>query len=493
MHSVGGRCAFVSFIIAAVCLSALLITPDTVDARVRLEGYYETEAVAESNNSLQEGDRWVFNPMKHLYEFKFGANPHRNLDLWTKFNSDNNNIDRNLHVRRFWLIEGHLRAHGEGWEAFAFTKEDRYWMANVLSHFFTWADGSRLRTGDNMGIRLDRWHPSGLHATVIYSDFTGTQEPAEDAKIVKLDRYWEKQKLFVAGYWLRKDWNGRTSEGDVLYNDDEYNQVLGLDMRWNHGFEWAMQLGHSTIPGQRIYGAHDNAWAFATEIRNLLVGPFQLVLSHRNYGKEFFNYLSGALDAGGQQGRRYYNGEILYGFPLRAVTTKIRYEHYDQDPIGTVREQSVDQVYTEIYVEFIHGFASRVYYEKSDNLDGRWKHFFGEMSVENFLAKLKAQFKIRNLGTKYEEIVYGIDLGFKLSDRFKANLRALTSDDRRTVLARQSLWAQAIYHVGDQMELTFDYGPSWHGDNDLTNDGDFAGNSSADVTHRFALRMKAWW
>jgi hypothetical protein len=175
------------------------------------------------------------------------------------------------------------------------------------------------------------------------------------------------------------------------------------------------------------------------------------------------------------------------------VTTKVRYEHYHQDPIGTVREQSVDQVYTEMYIEWLHGFATRSYFEKTDNIDGRWKHFFGELLVENSLAKLKTQFKVRNLNTPYEEVLYGIDLGFKLSDRFKANLRALTSDHRLTVMSRQSLWAQVIYHVGDQMELTFDYGPSWHGDNDLTNDGDFAGNQTADITNRFALRLRAWW
>jgi len=322
-------------------------------------------------------------------------------------------------------------------------------------------------------------------------DFFAPQ--AEDAKVVKVDRHLEKQSLFVAGYWLRKDWNGRTDEGDVVYDDDQYNQVIGMDMRLSRRFEWAMQLGHSTLAGRRVYGVHDESWAFATELRNLMFGPFQLVLSHRNYGKQFFNYMSGALDAGGQQGRRYYNAEVLYGFPTRAVTTSIRYEHYDQDQVGTVRRQSVDRIFSEVYVEFIHGFAGRAYYEKTDNIDGRWKHFFGELSVENFLAKLKAQFKIQNLDTQWEQTLYGIDLGFKLSNKFKTNLRALMSDDKRTVLSRQSLWAQAIYHVGDQMELTFDYGPSWHGDNDLTNDGDFAGSETADVTHRFALKVRAWW
>ncbi|MCK4546734.1 MAG: hypothetical protein KAW17_04745 [Candidatus Eisenbacteria sp.] len=481
---------------AVVCLglTCFLPTVDDACARARLEGYYETEAVAENDNSLQEGSRWIFNPMRHLYEFKFSANPHRRFDIWTKFNGDNNNVDRNLHVRRFWLIEGHARVFGDGWEAIAFTKEDRYWMANVLSHFFTWADGSRLRTGDNMGIRLQRWNWwHGLNATVIYSDFSGNVEPAEDGKIVKIDRYWEKQKLFLAGYWVRKDWNERTADGEVEYDSADNNQVFGLDIRWNRGFEWAMQLGHSEIPGDRVWGTSDNSWAFATEIRNLRAGPFQLKLSHRNYGKEFFNYLSGALDAGGQQGRRYYNGEFLYGLPNLAVTTRVSYEHYDQDQVGTTRDQSVDNVFGEVYVEWIHGFASRVYYQKTDNIDGRWKHLFGEFLVENFLAKLKAQFKIRNMDTRYEEILYGIDLGFKLSDKFKANVRAMTSDHRKTVLARQSLWAQGIYHVGDQMELTFDYGPSWHGDNDLVNDGSFAGSQDADITHRFAMKLRAWW
>jgi hypothetical protein len=175
------------------------------------------------------------------------------------------------------------------------------------------------------------------------------------------------------------------------------------------------------------------------------------------------------------------------------VTTRIWYEHYDQDEVGTVRKQSVDHVFSEIYVEFIHGFAGRVFYDKTDNIDGRWKNFFGELSVENFLAKLKAQFKRVNLGTQWEQTLYGVDLGFKFSDKFKMNLRALTSDDRWAVLGRQSLWAQGIYFVGDQMELTFDYGPSWHGDNDLTNDDSFVGDHGADVTHRFSLRLRAWW
>lgn len=463
-----------------------------MSAKSRLEGYYETEAVLESDNSIQEGDRWVFNPMRHLYEFKFSSSPGGRFDLWTKFNSDNNNLDRTAHVRRFWLIEGHATMRGKNWEATAFTKEDRYWLANVLSHFFTWVDGGKLRTGDNAGIRLDHWNLGGFHSTLIYTDYTGNTEPTEDAKVLKIDRLWEKQKFYVAGYYARKDWND-AGDGDPYNNDDDYNKIFGMDMRWTRSWTWAMQLGHSSVPGDRLYGINDESWAFGTELRNLRVGPLQLLLSHRNYGKEFFNYMSGALDAGQQQGRRYYNGEILYGFPTRAVTTRISYEHYDQDQVGTVREQSVDHVFSEIYVEFIHGFAGRVFYDKTDNLDGRWKNFFGELSVENFLAKLKAQFKIVNLGTQWEQTLYGVDLGFKFSDKFKMNLRALTSDDKWAVLGRQSLWAQGIYYVGDQMELTFDYGPSWHGDNDLTNDDSFVGDHAADVTHRFSLRLRAWW
>ena len=59
----GSLCAAV---LAAVPMLWMLLHPDAADARVRLENYYETEAVAENDNSLQRGTRWVIHPVKHL-------------------------------------------------------------------------------------------------------------------------------------------------------------------------------------------------------------------------------------------------------------------------------------------------------------------------------------------------------------------------------------------------------------------------------------------
>jgi hypothetical protein len=92
-----------------------------------------------------------------------------------------------------------------------------------------------------------------------------------------------------------------------------------------------------------------------------------------------------------------------------------------------------------------------------------YRDIFAELSVENFLAKVRLQYRLHDYGTFRESSAYGFDMNVNITDRLKGYLRMLDAQD--TVESRQTAFAQLKYDLGFGAEFYFEYGDAGQSDN----------------------------
>ena len=192
-----------------------------------------------------------------------------------------------------------------------------------------------------------------------------------------------------------------------------------------------------------------------------------------------------------------------YLIPKRAITFVLNYSYNQKivpDTISvfthSIQLKEIYDVsttlYSEVYLEFINGFKGKIAFNKSDNnwQGALYKHydFFTELSVENSLAKLLAQFKIKDLGEVWEKHITGLELSVNLADRWKFFTRGMIINDM--VGSRYSFFTEIQYRTGGNSELYLQYGPSNWGQYGLVNDDGFT--SSGVMTKEVKLILKGW-
>ena len=116
---------------------------------------------------------------------------------------------------------------------------------------------------------------------------------------------------------------------------------------------------------------------------------------------------------------------------------------------------------------------------------------FGEVSVENALAKVKGQVRFKDIGTDYRLVATGIELNANLTDDLKLYARAIEVAERYE--SRQTAFVQLRYERFRPAEIFIEFGNSGDSDNDLTNDDDFVNESaSGGVDKQFKLFVKVF-
>ena len=152
----------------------------------------------------------------------------------------------------------------------------------------------------------------------------------------------------------------------------------------------------------------------------------------------------------------------------------------------------ITNLYTEIYIEFINGFKGKVSFNKKDEFwQGQYyKHYdiLSELSVENYLAKLLAQYKIKDFGEIWEKQITGVELSVNLTEQWKFFTRGMVVNDR--VGSRYSFFTEFQYRTSGNTELYLQYGPNYLGQYGLTNDDGFA--SSGSMIKEFKIILKGW-
>ena len=108
--------------------------------------------------------------------------------------------------------------------------------------------------------------------------------------------------------------------------------------------------------------------------------------------------------------------------------------------------------------------------------------------MENSLAKLLGQFKIKDLGETWEKHIAGIELSVNLTEKWRCCTRGIIAEDR--VGSRFSIFTELQYRMSGNTELYLQYGPNYWGLYGLVNDDGFA--SSGMMNKEVKLILKGW-
>jgi len=483
-------------------LLILFILSSIALGSINMEGFYESQFGKTYESDAFEWNMW--DPNFYLETRLYGS-PIENSDYYIKFYADKDyeRSEQPLAV----LSEGHIGFRqdndGSGFSTILFTRESKHY----------WADGSMLgivntgsvnNDGNGQGARLDFWHKYNGSMTYVFSDFS--QGAGDDIHLLRYRQSLFKNKVNAGLFFQRKYYSSAELE--------DYNQVLANDIKVSLGrYYITTEFAVSDVPSDSTITALSNHYrsndflksniAIKSEIRGLRVGSVKsgywfLTPGFFSYGDTYRNYM------GDNQSNTYgYWLNSYYLVPQRAITLVLNYSQYTKMVPDTISvfsdslylEESFDpstRLYSEMYIEFVNGFKGKIAFDKKDE---RWqgnlyKHYdlFAELSVENSLAKLLAQYKIKDLGEIWEKQIAGIELSVNLADKWRVFTRGMIINDR--VGSRYSIFTELQYRTEGNAELYLQYGPSYWGQYGLVNDDGFV--SSGTMKKEIKLIIKGW-
>lgn len=497
------------FILLFCVLGGLLL------AQIKLEGYLEGSFGKTYDNDIYEWNTW--DPNFYL-ESRIIANPVANSEMYLKFYSDKDNdyYRYDSFNSEAVFTEGHIsyrqEGNNKGFSATLFSRESgHYWTdGSLLGLVYT---GSVNNDGNGQGVRFDVWHPYNGSMTYVFSDFS--QGAGDDIHLFRYRQSLHNDKIKTGLFLQQKNF----SSGKA----DEYNRIIASDLSWQFGrYFFNGELAISNDPSNKELEELNNKYeeggisdilkrnfAAKMEFSGLRVGTsgwgyWFFKPGVYNYGTTYRNYMG--------ENKSNEHGFWLnsyYLLPKRAVTLTVNYSAYEKivpDTMQVIASVDSGQViykddkiynptttlYSEIYVEFVKGFKGKFAFTKTDD---KWqgvlyKHYdlFSELSVENRLAKLLTQFKIKDLNETSEKQIAGIELSVNLSDRWKLFARGMIANDR--VGSRHSIFGEVQYRLGGNTEVYLQYGPSWWGQYGLVNDDSFA--SGGEMQKEIKLIIKGW-
>ena len=528
-----------------IIIAILAMSAGQAGAVNKLEGYYEMEA------SIQKTDQhWKFGPPggegmpKHYVEFKYLSWPYTNLESFFKLRATSNRDDNltpesEFKNPAFIGAEGHLKLNGENWESFLFYRQNRFWIHDDL--ILNLVDQNKLKNDNwgpqSSGIRLDFWDRDlwkihGLGGTVIYSDDGGTFSwnanenfpDGTDSFILRLRKNSFNERLRVGTMYLRKDWTNtgiKLEDERQHYLNSSYNHVLSWDLSlyprnlMRNGTRlgplnidnssWIIQYAVSHDPYQIETDdtrSDRDKDAFSIEVRNIRISDLTMHAWYNDFGINFRDYMSYRFDEGNEYNRRQYHIEGFYLFPKKAITATISYDYYERKEIVKGEEtgnlRPTYNFYSELYVEFIKGFKGKIGYNRWHGFDGSaevfdfftYPNIFAELSVENKLAKVRMQGRIRDFNTFREVYAYGFDMEFNATGRLKGYFRLLNVNEKTE--ARATVFAQIRYDIGYGAECFLEYGAPWDSDHLVNTDGFVNEGSGTRLNNMTKLFLKLY-
>ncbi len=448
--------------------------------------------------------------------------------------------------------EGHIKLRQQKYEAFLFYRQSRFYIND--EPLLRLVDDGRLKNDDwgpkAQGVRFDFWETDlgikNMGGTAIVSDNGGTfsiSRPVmtiegiplvndegdtitegvdipngDDHKIFRLRHKAWDGRVESAVMYLRKDWTDTSQENwrDIL--SLMHNNVFSFDVAFSprnlvtsglrlgplnlEQSRWTTEMAWSQRPyDEYVFGAsRHRARAIAVEERDIHIWDFTIHSWYNDFGEDFRDFMSSRFDDGGEYNKIQKHAELIWLVPRKSVTTKLIWDSQRQrvvdQPGGGLRPST--EWYGELYMEFINGFKARFAYRNwhgydSDSAINDFKTYpdwFGEVSVENFLAKIRIQARIHDAGTFRQVTIYGFDMNVNLTERLKGYLRAMNVNEETE--ARHTVFAQLKYDLGWGAEFYFEYGDAGQSDNLVYTDWFVNEGSNANLTDRFKVLVKAW-
>jgi hypothetical protein len=524
----------------AVTMAAAAVAPAA--AATKVEGYYSIWAAAD-----QTDGNWRMGTPSHYAELKFLNTTGQNIESYARMyvnaNSDDSLTPYVEYYTPPWIsAEGHIKFRARNTETILFSRQNHFWIND--EPLFNLVNDGKVKNDNwgpqSQGVKFEFWDRKvpGLGdwgGLITYSDDGGTYNYGQgegdvldgvDSWIARLrHRSWD-DRLVGGLMYLRKDWTDTGAPDAGARLGYMYNAVYEADLAFfprelvDGGlrlgpidFEqsrWTLEYAVSETPYQERYsglGTGDNH-LFGAEVRDINIGDVILHGWYFDAGENFRDYMSSRWDDERRYNRVTKHAEGIWFVPRKAITAKVSYQHERlrvPDEIGFGLRPS-EEWYGELYVEFINGFKGRVAYKRWHGFDAdsdvnafaTYPDLFGEVSVENFLAKIRLQFRLHDYGTFRESTAYGFDMNVNITDRVKGYLRMLDAVD--SVESRQTAFAQLKYDLGFGAEFYFEYGDPGQSDNIVYTDW-FIGFVDPDASRtpgsrlfkdRLALSFRTW-
>ena len=464
-------------------------------AFTKLEGEYNFQV------DLRKQDRrWAWNfdsnsdDTWNATQFRLFSQPMPNVEAFVRFEADWNTGNNNQRRPQFQYREGHLRFRkdygGKGFDSYLFSRQDRFWVDNHLIQVVQ--GGPANDNGDAQGARVDLWGKSGANFTLIASDFASQSNPStgsqpglpvdtDDAYIGRLRREFFGGALRAGLTWNRK--NTRRAGAERITAE-----VWAADMRYRwHDIDFSLEYaeGQQRTDGEQYRSGSFDMSKFKfnrpsdglpsdavvkAEIRSVRLGNYKtgylnIAPSAWYLGPEYSNQLG---DGNSDEAGYYIN--TWYLIPGRAVTLTNNYLSYTK---RVDQSRHVTELYSEAYVEFVNGFTGKFFYRKRTTRDWRQDEqvvikdvtdnddVFAEMQVENRLAWMRVQFRIRDISTLFQKELASIETSVNVTESVKIYNRFTFGND--PARSRKGLFSELQYRPRHNLEVFLAYGPFWIG------------------------------
>jgi len=470
----------------------LVVTSSVSFAVTRLEGYTEVYTLVNGDSRV-----WHLENPQLLSELRLITSPYPNIEAFLKFQAYSNRWQGATWENLFFLREAHLKYRGNRIETYLFTGQDRFWFSepllNIVSNDVVKDDDWGPRA---QGIRLDFWDMWGFSGSAFYSErstgyrrpedicapyedcFEARDQSMDDYRAIRIKRSFVKDRLIIGGTYARKDFGQA---------EREYDEVVALDFEAALGeiFKSLSRLGRVSLiteAGRNISGwlGDRNPCGWKAELRDIWIGPFSMIASYYNYDDDF--YTLGLARGDIWDDNDYYGHyiQIDYRVPMKAINLK-GWRYRNKPHKLTSERQPFEETGGEIYIEFVHGFKGRVEYKRHVNKDGVWPNLIFEVSGENNLAKIKTQFRIKDIGTDYQIRIYGFEANANITEKWKFYTRLMSVEEKTE--SRETVFAQLRYTGWQSAEFFMEFG-DWGQSNDLVNTEWFISHENNQTTRR---------
>ncbi len=479
---------------------------------IKMEGYLEGQFGRTYDSDEYKWNMWDPN---YYIETRFFSSPLKNAEMFFKIYADNDkgtDTYKNSGRAEALLGEGHVQylyeKYGWGAKSVLFTRESgHYWTDGSMLGIVN--TGSVNNGGNGQGVRFDTWYPYGGSFTYVFSDFSSGE--GDDVHLMRYRQSLSERVRFGV-FYQRKNYS--------TAQENDYNEVAAVDFHAGMGrYILNTEFAWSDVPAEEDVQAQNDEYsgfndffksnvAAKAELMGFRIGTAKLgyILMKPgvwSYGDTYRNYM-------GEDHRNEYGYwlDTKYLVPNRAITITLNYSTWRNQVADTVYVTTLQDtmyvskpkevynpgtnLYSEMYIEFVKGFKGKVFFNKKDEETNNTleKHYdlFMELSVENRLAKLLTQFKIKDMGEDSEVQLTGVEVSVNLTDKWKFFMRGMIATD--DVGSRHSIFGEIQYRLSGNTELYLQYGPSWWGQYGLVNDDSFA--TGGDMQKEVKLILKGW-
>ncbi len=519
-------------LLTALLAVAVLAPPGPAPAATKMEGYYSIWTSSEKNDR-----NWRMHMPSHYAELKFLNTHSDGIESFVRMRVNaNSDDDRTIFAEYYtppWIAaEGHVKFRSNHTETLLFSRQNHFWIND--EPLFGLVNDWKLKNDNwgpqSQGVRFEFWEVPFLGldhwgGTVIYSDDGGTFDWGDgqiadgvDSWIVRLRNRGWSDRLVGGLMFLRKDWTNTSAPEDRDRYSWMTNMVWSADLAFfphdlvDMGLQlgpvnleqsrWTVESAWSATPyREHVYGGPtEESYLFGAEVRDINIDKLILHAWYFEFGENFRDYLSGRFDDNREFNRVQKHVEGIYFVPRKAITAKVSYDTFRKrvaDEVGGGLRPSTSW-YGELYIEFIKGFKGKVAYSRWHGYDSSseindfftYPGWFGEISVENFLAKIRLQGRVRDAGTFRQVTAFGFDMNVNITDKLKGYLRMLNVNEETE--ARHTMFAQLKYDLGFGAEFYFEYGDAGQSDNIVYTDWFVQEGNNDNLRDRLALSFRSW-